>query len=84
MSKGRNLVITLGDRRNSGFCLKCGTGLIPPYNDYQCCSSCTKEIMEAITELKHKSKAKKGKVGGKLVDRRAILRQVVPIGKPIK
>jgi len=82
---GQEVIVTLGDRRNSGFCLMCGTDLIRPWNDYQCCSECTKKIEWAIAETERKNRAKKGKVGGQMVvDRRRILRQVAPIGKPVK
>ena len=79
--KGREVIVTLGDRRNSGFCLKCGATLIQPWNDYQCCAECTEYIEKCLYQLELKNKQKKGKVGGmKVVDRRNILRQVRPIG----
>lgn len=82
----REVIVTLGDRRNSGFCLKCGALLIQPYNDYQCCSKCTAYIQDCIKQLNiKKAKAKDGKVGGmRLIDNRNILKQVSPIGIPVK
>ena len=84
--KGREVIVTFGDRRNSGFCLKCGSLLIQPVNDYQCCSECTEYIEWCLKKLEHKARhAKKGKIGGmRVVDRRNILRQVKPIGVPVK
>jgi len=82
---GKEVIVTLGDRRGSGFCLKCGTELIHPINDYQCCSECTEYIEHCLKELEYKSKRMKGKVGGmRVVDRRNIMRQVVPLGVPVK
>ena len=55
---------TLGDRRNSGFCLMCGTDLITPWNNFQCCVKCTEYIEEcqkaAIEKAKTPNRAKKG------------------------
>jgi len=57
---------TLGDRRNSGFCLMCGVDLITPWNNFQCCSKCTEYIEEcqkaAIEKAKTPNRAKKGMV----------------------
>ena len=81
---GQEVIVKLGDRRNSGFCLKCGTTLIV-VNDYQCCSECTEFIEHCLKKLEHKNKVKKGKVGGMgVIDKRQVLRQAVPIGKPVK
>jgi len=82
---GKEVIVQLGDRRGSGFCLKCGTDLIVPWNDYQCCAECTKYIEHCLLELKYKNQRKKGKVGGmRAVDRRNIMRQVRPLGVPVK
>ena len=81
---GQDVMVKLGDRRNSGFCLKCGSDLIV-VNDYQCCSECTKFIEQCLAKLAHKNKVKKGKVGGmRVIDKRLVLRQVVPIGTSVK
>lgn len=81
---GQDVIVKLGDRRNSGFCLKCGTDLIV-VNDYQCCSECTEFIEQCLAKLKHKNKVMKGKVGGMgVIDKRSVLRQAVPIGTPVK
>jgi len=57
---------TLGDRRNSGFCLMCGSDLIVPWNNFQCCAKCTAYIEEcqkaAIEKSKNPNRAKKGMV----------------------
>ena len=62
-----------------------------PYNDYQCCSECTKNIQKALYEFEKKKrkftdkKKKMPKTSGRIVitsDR--ILRQVAPIGEPVK
>jgi hypothetical protein len=57
---------TLGDRRNSGFCLMCGTDLLTPWNEFQCCSKCTAYIEEcqvaAIEKAKTPNRAKRGVV----------------------
>ena len=82
---GQDVIVKLGDRRNSGFCLKCGTTLIE-VNDYQCCSECTEFIEKSLVALEHKQKrSKDGKVGGmQVLDKRNVLRQVVPMGIPVK
>ena len=83
---GQEVIVTFGDRRNSGFCLKCGATLIQPYNDYQCCSECTEFIEGCLQKLAIKQKKSKSKkVGGMaVVDKRNVMRQVAPIGKPVK
>lgn len=59
-------IITLGDRRNSGFCLMCGTDLITPWNEFQCCHKCTKYIEEcqvaAIEKAKVPNRVKDGTI----------------------
>ena len=58
------MIKTLGDRRNSGFCLMCGADLITPWNNFQCCSKCTAYIEEcqkaAIEKSKTPNRVKKG------------------------
>ena len=81
--EGREVIVQLGDRRNSGFCLSCGTSLIVPYNDYQCCPNCTLMIEENLNIFRHKRKKQK-KVGTVQVQSKQILRQVAPIGETIK
>lgn len=65
---------TLGDRRNSGFCLECGADLITPWNHFQCCSKCTAYIEEcqvaAIEKAKTPNRVKKGVI----ISRRNIAR----------
>ena len=73
----------LGDRLNSGFCLKCGTLLIQPWNDYQTCSACTADIERALNAFHHKRKLHK-KVGSGRVHRAVIQKQMMPIGVPVK
>ncbi len=75
--------LAMGDRLNSGFCLKCGAFLLLPWNDYQCCSGCTKAIEQALAAFNHKRRANR-KVGSMRVHRAAINRQAVPIGVPVK
>jgi len=57
---------TLGDRRNSGFCLMCGTDLIVPWNSFQCCAKCTEYIekcqVAAIEKAKTPNRVKKGTI----------------------
>ena len=82
----REVIVKLGDRRNSGFCLKCGTLLVHPYNDYQMCVACTEFIEHCLKKLEHKRKIAKGKkIGGMAVlDKRNVLRQAAPMGVPVK
>lgn len=77
------MAIDLGDRLNSGFCLKCGQFLLMPWNDYQCCSKCTKDIEQALAAFNYKRKVNH-KVGSGRVHRAAINRQASPIGVPVK
>ena len=76
-------IITMGDRRNSGFCLMCGTNLIQPWNDYQCCPVCTRTIVENLQAFESKRKRQKT-VGMRPVKSHQIKRQAVPIGVPIE
>ncbi len=83
---GREVIVKFGDRRHSGFCLQCGTLLVHPFNDYQCCTECTNYIEHCLVELERKrGRAKDGKIGGmQVLDKRNVLRQVVPMGIPVK
>lgn len=73
----------LGDRLNSGFCLKCGSLLMLPCNDYQCCSECTKYILEALNKFNYKRKKTKRMNRGVLVSENQIAKQIMPIGVPV-
>ena len=72
----------LGDRRNTGYCLNCGTFLlIKPWNEYQCCPACT-DIMETVSrrELNRKKTKKDG--GGRMVILKPFIRtQLRPMPK---
>ena len=76
-------LIRMGDRRNSGFCLMCGTNLIQPWNDYQCCSDCTRTITENLQAFERKRKRQKS-VGMRSAKTHQIKIQAVPIGVPIE
>lgn len=69
----------IGDRRNTGFCIKCGKDLQIPWNDFQCCTKCTKKLEHLIGVTK-KRKEKVTKVGKKVVNSRTVMRQRKPIG----
>jgi len=77
------MIDLLGDRLNSGFCLKCGSLLILPMNDYQTCSGCTADIERALAAFRHKRKHNK-RVGSARTHRAFINRQMMPIGVPVK
>jgi len=47
-------LFVVGDRRNTGFCIKCGTELIIPWNDFQCCPKCTEELTYHVKVAKKK------------------------------
>lgn len=77
----REVIVKLGDRRNSGFCLMCGTSLIVPWNDFQCCASCTKKL-EAISEKAKRDTTDRSRhMGGCVIQKSNILRQVAPLKK---
>jgi len=76
------MVDLLGDRLNSGFCLKCGTYLMLPWNDYQTCSICTADIKRALAAFAYKRK-RNPKVGSSKVHRAMINKQILPIGVPV-
>jgi len=87
----KKVIVTFGDRKHSGFCLKCGTDILEPYNDYQCCVKCTRDIELAKVEQARKSKHYHGmgKItppnDGKIcIQSQDILRQAMPIGVPVK
>lgn len=72
-----------GDRLNSGFCLKCGSVLILPWNDYQLCSECTKFVRKALYEFEKKRRKVK-KMGAIKVRNNQIGKQISPIGAPVQ
>lgn len=83
----RKVVITLGDRRNSGFCIKCGDTLLEPFNDFQCCTGCTKTIHECqdhVAFAKQGGKKMPLKHGGIVINKKDVLRQVAPLGVPTR
>ena len=69
----------IGDRRNTGFCMMCGTTLMIPWNDYQCCPECTRKITH-IRKVTEARKEKIRKVGKNIIKSNAIMRQRKPIG----
>jgi len=73
------LIELLGDRRNSGFCTMCGTDLLLPWNDYQCCSKCTGYI-EHCKGVTSQKKGKSRRVNKTILTRKNIMRQIKPIG----
>lgn len=69
----------LGDRRNSGYCLRCGTLLmITPWNEYQCCVACT-EIIETVAKRELTKKPKKDGGGRMVILKPSIFRQLRPL-----
>lgn len=83
-------IINLGSRLHSGFCVKCGTLLMHPYNDYQMCQECTAWIEHQLKEFEKKRAAANKKKKSMRTDKsgvvasREIMRQVAPIGVPVK
>ena len=73
------MIHVVGDRRNTGFCIKCGTTLVIPWNDYQCCAECTRKL-EYLKKGAEKKKGKITKVGKNILKSNAIMRQRKPIG----
>lgn len=59
-----------GNRLERGECLKCGTPLIFPFNEYRMCTQCIPWLMQALyrhkTAPKNKDKQKVGKLFRKL------------------
>ena len=87
----REVIVKFGDRKHSGFCLGCGTLLMYPFNDFQCCPPCTESIRKAQVETMHRTKkyTKKGKRMPKtrasvVVHKGNVLRQVEPMGVPVE
>ncbi len=71
----------LGDRRNTGYCLKCGTLLmVTPWNEYQCCSPCT-EIIETVARRELTRKPKKTGGGRMVILKPSIMRQLRPMSE---
>lgn len=73
------MIHVVGDRRNTGFCMKCGTELMVPWNDYQCCAKCTEKI-ESIVRCTKNRQGKVKKVRKQVVKSNAVMRQTKPIG----
>ena len=71
------MIETLGDRRNSGFCMMCGTDLIVPWNDYQCCSKCTQYIEQSVKTIRMSKDTRRHK---RSISSRDVMRQIKPIG----
>ena len=76
------MIIKPGDRRNSGFCLRCGALLmVTPWNDFQCCPPCTK-LLESIQKKVMGSKPGTVKPVNKVGTHRAnVRRQIAPLKK---
>ena len=73
------IIIKPGERIHSGFCLMCGTDLIIPWNDYQCCTECTNKLeYHKKTAQMNKGKHRKKKRNILMSDK--VMRQVRPIG----
>ena len=72
-------IILLGDRRNTGFCLNCGTDLLIPWNDYQCCVKCTEQLVGCKKTVENR-KTKSTGVKKHVVHKGLISRQRKPIG----
>jgi len=71
------MIHVIGDRRSTGFCIKCGTDLMIPWNDYQCCPECTEEL----EYHKKVAEQRKGKAPGKkIMPSRNIMRQYKRLG----
>lgn len=73
------MIHVVGDRRNTGFCLSCGTTLLIPWNDYQCCVKCTEKI-ESIVRTTKNRQGKVRKVKKQVLKSNTIMRQAKPIG----
>ena len=83
-------IVNLGSRIHSGFCLKCGVLLMHPFNDYQMCTKCTGEIGDILAKFnKKKAVANKKKKSVRtdqshVIQSKNIMRQIAPIGVPVK
>jgi len=73
------LIEIIGDRKNSGFCIRCGKDLMIPWNDYQCCPDCT-EFLKHHKKLAEKRKVKSARVKKNIISSSTIMRQRKPIG----
>lgn len=73
------MIHVVGDRRNTGFCIKCGTELMVPWNDYQCCAKCT-ELLDSVVRVTKNRQGKVKKVRKQTLNKYAIMRQRKPIG----
>jgi len=73
------MIEVIGDRRNTGFCLMCGTTLMIPWNDYQCCDNCTRRIVNCRKTVENR-KGKVRKVRRDVVHKMKIAKQRKPIG----
>ena len=69
----------IGDRKNSGFCIRCGKDLLIPWNDYQCCDECTRFLVKH-KKLAEGKREKSRKVRKNVLSSRNIYRQRGPIG----
>ena len=72
-------IIRPGQRFGTGFCLMCGTDLIIPWNDYQCCTECTGKL-EYHKKLAERNSGKKNKGKKHVMMSKDVMRQVRPIG----
>jgi hypothetical protein len=73
------MIEVIGDRRNTGFCLMCGTDLMIPWNDYQCCGECTKRIVSCRKKVESRE-GKVNKVRRDIVHKLKIAKQRKTIG----
>jgi predicted nucleic acid-binding Zn ribbon protein len=73
------LIEIIGDRKNSGFCIRCGKDLLIPWNDYQCCPDCT-EFLAYHKKLAENRKVKSTRVKKCVIPSYAIARQRKTIG----
>lgn len=72
------MIIKPGDRRNSGFCLRCGALLmVTPWNDFQCCPPCTKLLEEIQRKVRSQRNVKP--VNKKVIHRANVRRQIAPL-----
>ena len=71
------MIELLGNRLNSGFCLMCGTDLIIPWNDYQCCAEHTAFIEQSQNIIRMSKDYRRHK---RSISSRDVMRQIKPIG----
>lgn len=75
-----DMIIKPGDRRNSGFCLRCGALLmVTPWNDYQCCPDCTKIIEDIQRRVTNAKPGTVKAVNKKMILRPTVRRQIAPL-----